>query len=733
MHAVSTDQCTVRYGPETATLTVQSDGWEFTGSIAVETDGGTLPADSSVSTTALADGTRILHDDWCNTAVDIEAVDGGVDVTLTLHNTSDTGVTVGDLKPFVAEHPAAFQSGVRLYENGYRSSTPTGTLPVGTSFDGEHARTAPLILDPAAPDEARTSHYVTALSATERSVALGFLDYSTYVTRFDCYAGDDDGVERLAAVCPADGRTLAPGERIESAPLRLDVANDVPAALEAIASEAGERMDARVPETATTGWCSWYAYYQDVTQDDVLENLDAIEERALPLDVVQLDDGYQETWGDWLSVNDRFDDLDGLREEIESRSHTPGIWLAPFLVYGDSRLAAEHPEWLVDCEERLTRWAVTEDDETRRYALDTTHPGAQRWLRTVFDTVVNEWGYDFLKLDFTFTAAFPGDRFDDDATRAEAYRRGYEVIRDVCGDETTILSVDLVGTTVGLADAMRVGQDARHWWAQPPDGVLLGEHSGGGTRNGLRNTLNRQFMHRQWWVTDPDHQLFGVSDTAGGTGQAERTAAEKRTFAAVVALSGGVNLVSDVVSELDEDDVELLRRTLPPIDGGSVRGLGATDFPDRLYCERADGAVTVAACNWADEARTVTIDSAEYGIEDAICWDAWENEILDTGREFSRTVPPHGCLLALLAPSRDRPQLLGSPDHLAGGTSLVSDVIWSVEREELTVQFDAEESMTVAVTEPGDWRVDSDGRVGDVARVRLEPGENHLSEIGRSA
>ena len=49
---------------------------------------------------------------------------------------------------------------------------------------------------------------------------------------------------------------------------------------------------------APTIWCSWYHYFTKVTEQDMLENLDAIEDLQLPVDVVQLDDGYQAEIGD---------------------------------------------------------------------------------------------------------------------------------------------------------------------------------------------------------------------------------------------------------------------------------------------------------------------------------------------------------------------------------------------------------------------------------------------------
>ena len=57
-----------------------------------------------------------------------------------------------------------------------------------------------------------------------------------------------------------------------------------------------------------------------------------------------------------------------------------------------------HPEWLAhDAEGNLQTTASTRGV---RYILDITHPGARQWLRELIHTIVDVWGYDFIKIDF---------------------------------------------------------------------------------------------------------------------------------------------------------------------------------------------------------------------------------------------------------------------------------------------------------------------------------------------
>src|SRR5262249_28818327 len=96
---------------------------------------------------------------------------------------------------------------------------------------------------------------------------------------------------------------------------------------------------------APTAWCSWYHYYGAVSEADVLENLDAAGERDLPIDVIQIDDGWQSEIGDWLTYSGRFSSLSGVPDRIRQGGRRAGIWIAPFLAGAKSEVAREHPGW----------------------------------------------------------------------------------------------------------------------------------------------------------------------------------------------------------------------------------------------------------------------------------------------------------------------------------------------------------------------------------------------------
>jgi alpha-galactosidase len=68
-----------------------------------------------------------------------------------------------------------------------------------------------------------------------------------------------------------------------------------------------------------------------------------IVDRELPVDVIQLDDGYQRELGDWLTPSSRFESLSATVARIRDSGRRAGIWIAPFLVGARSGIARALP------------------------------------------------------------------------------------------------------------------------------------------------------------------------------------------------------------------------------------------------------------------------------------------------------------------------------------------------------------------------------------------------------
>lgn len=247
-------------------------------------------------------------------------------------------------------------------------------------------------------------------------------------------------------------------------------------------------------------WCSWYAYYENITEEQLTKDITAL--RGLPFDVVQIDDGWERRVGDW-HPNGKFPSgMRALADRVTDAGLRPGLWIAPFIVHPASDIAHERPELLLrdaagDPATAGHNWG------TGYWALDLTLPAAQDHLRETIRRVCRDWGFTYLKIDFIGGAAAPGARFAD-LGREEAYRLGLRIIREEAGPETYLLGSGApLLPSLGLLDGIRSGPDVaplwEHYATQDPSDALA--------RNAVVNTL-----HRLWQAplleVDPDVVYF---------------------------------------------------------------------------------------------------------------------------------------------------------------------------------------------------------------------------------
>jgi alpha-galactosidase len=294
----------------------------------------------------------------------------------------------------------------------------------------------------------------------------------------------------------------------------------------------GASAGARISPSAPRVWCTWYRYFEDVTAADVTENLREIERRDLPVEVVQIDDGWSLGTGEWMRPNPRFGSLPDAVAAIRDSGRRAGIWLAPFSVGAASDVARTHPDWLTGA--AGYNWG---DDLV---GLDLTHPGVRDYLGEVFSGL-RDLGVEYLKLDFLYAGAVPSVRFDPDATPIAAYRSGLELIREVIGEEAYLLGCGApILPSAGLVDAMRVASDTFH-------------EGGEDGSQGLRGRMSleaRAWQDGRLWTTDPDCLV------------ARPEFALREEWADVVLRAPGVRGFSDRIAELDARGMDLVRRLL---------------------------------------------------------------------------------------------------------------------------------------------------------------------------
>lgn len=439
---------------------------------------------------------------------------------------------------------------LRMFRHGYQSWSPCDVAVFGVDRDpsladgslelvrGVHQADQRVVGD---RDELRSEWLTLLLDDTGAPMLVAFDGGDRHDGTFRLRNGAT-GPELWCEAFLGDV-TLAAGEERHLHDLLVVSGPTTESLLADWAAHAGRVGGARVDADYQVGWCSWYHYFHDVTEADLDHNLALAD--AWPFDVFQLDDGYQAAIGDWLVTNDRFpSDVGAIAERIAAAGRTPGIWIAPFLAAPDSRLATEHPDWLAtfpDGSPLITMFNPPWGGGLGgfMYGLDTTHPEVLDHLEGLARTLV-EVGFDYLKLDFTFSPSYDGVWQDRSRTPAQRVRAGYDAIRRGAGDAFLLGCGSPQSNVVGVVDGNRIGPDVAPSWPVEAKTEPLAGYRGSqpSTRNAWFNTAARSFMHRRLWLNDPDCLMLRSAET-------ELTGEQMRTWAHAVGVSGGMALVSD--------------------------------------------------------------------------------------------------------------------------------------------------------------------------------------------
>ncbi len=539
----------------------------------------------------------------------------------------------------------------RFFKHGYQSWSASGGRNVDASET--HPRdTAHFITRvnhqsettrPAEFPEAQTSEMFTIVESTNASerVLAGFIGAATALSTLTIASPD-----KIAARAILDDVTLAAGAHRELDPLLIATADESAARLATRWAEAtGRWMNARVSAPFQRGWCSWYHYFHAITEDALRANLKTLEamRSEFPINVFQLDDGFQSALGDWDTTNAKFPSgLKQIAGEIRAAGFKAGIWTAPFLAARDSRLMSEHPDWFIMHAEsgepvragHNANW--TTSDDKFAYALDPSNPAFRAHLRHLFEKLTRDFGYSYLKLDFLYAAAAPGRRHDPCLTRGETLRHGLEAIRAGAGDDAFILGCGCpLGQAVGIVDGMRIGPDVSPYWGSTASGA--GDPS---TVYALDAIIARSFMHRRLWLNDPDCLMLRARKT-------RLTTDERATLAATIVASGGMLLISDDMSLLDAEAGKLFRaaaQIAEEIDSTSVRepvlaiDLMTTRDVRGMITETGDGAIAMIV-NRGDAPTGVQTSELKPDAREIVALDLAVDEKIEIFDKID--LPPH--------------------------------------------------------------------------------------------
>jgi len=412
---------------------------------------------------------------------------------------------------------------------------------------------------------------------------------------------------------------VEPGADMASERLMLQAGPDYHGQLLAYGDAIRRLHHARVSTETPIGWWSWTAFYASINEGETLVNADWQAEhlKSLGYKYFQIDEGYQYARGEYTTASaTQFPD--GMRfvgHRITGDGLIFGLWTAPFEVTARAWVYEHHKDWLVHnaAGEPIAGRAVWNQKTDVLYTLDTTHPGAQEYLRQTYKTLVREWGVRFFKFDFMDTTAIEGYHYRPNTTALEAQRIGLQIIRDTVGDDVVL---DKDGSPmlnpVGLVDTGRISTDTAHTFQA--------------TKRAAPGIAARFYMNRNFFVNDPD--AFNTTPQAFGD-HPKRPASLALPAAeasiALSAVSGGMYEIGDDMpvlgSEKDRlalvENTDLLNmakigRASTPLDLLTYEP--EDELPSIFFLQESPRQAILTVFNWTETPRSHTLKLADLGL-----------------------------------------------------------------------------------------------------------------------
>lgn len=398
----------------------------------------------------------------------------------------------------------------------------------------------------------RQSHGIIGLCGGDVSLVVYAKDHTRFLNRYA--VGKHTGLfTEENAVSVGFNLERATRGTVKLPDLYIRTGRHIVDAMRGAAKRIADAMRARSRMPAGFHWCSWYYHYENLNQQSLEDFLGETRKEGTAFRYIQIDAGYVDHIGDWLTANHRYPDgLKGAAKAVCDAGYKAGIWIAPFLVGDKSGLYRRHPQWVVrdkDGRPHIVFKSYTEpkiwgNTDSDYYVLDITHPEAFSSIKNVFETL-NAYGFSLYKTDFMLWGMLDSAevvRYDNDVTSVEILRRLLAMIREAIGEDGFLLgSIAPFMPFIGFADGMRIAGDVGAQWSDAY-----------GPKNLIQELPFDHYFNGVFWQNDPDSVLLRDFETS-------LTDAETKSLALFQALSGGIITTSDPVARLSPKRKRLLR------------------------------------------------------------------------------------------------------------------------------------------------------------------------------
>ncbi len=317
------------------------------------------------------------------------------------------------------------------------------------------------------------------------------------------------------------GIVLREGQSFSAGRIVLAFGDGPHKALEAYAESVRRANNIPRIDRIPCGWCFRPHTHRGAAERQVLSHAEFIAEefKRYGLQDILIDAGWQISGdfsgGPWRPGASFPSGMKSLAEKAHARGLKIGLWLRPF------------------------------DFESVR--LDPSGEFAKNLLQKEAAKISQEWGFDFIKVDFVDWDAFGReDRYlpeNNSVTTNEAVRAAFEAMKSGLRPGTFLLGLESAfPALLGVIEAAGIVRDvdATRWQTV--------------RESALKAAALRYHLHNAFWVNDPGY--LAICKPA--------TLFQARALASLIALSGGCVFASDSLVSLGKTKKSIIRKIIPP-------------------------------------------------------------------------------------------------------------------------------------------------------------------------
>lgn len=456
-----------------------------------------------------------------------------------------------------------------------------------------------------------------------------------------------------------------------------------------------------------TGWCSWFAYFNQITERDIHQTADVLAEKLKKygLNYLQIDDGYQqEPIGmpdTWLIPNQKFPSgMKALAAYIHAKGLTPAIWTN--VSFADSAAAFRNADLFVkDAKGNPAKgnWIGYVMDGSRQQTLN-------KLITPVYAGFAKQ-GWAYFKLDALRHLKYEGYNSNADyfkqrsINRNQAYRKLVQDVRSQIGKNNFLLACwGIRPELVGLVDGCRIGNDGYGYaglaqfnsynniiWRNDPDHIVL----------------SKQEAYRSCVATSLTGSLFMLTDKPEKYESSPLIDAAIRSIPVLYTQPGQVYDVDPSRSNLISGaDLEMSGSGPRPFDASSSTTTGLFSLELSKPWE-----------NWLvlgrlDE-RDKILPLRDLGLDEKkeyLVFEFWTKKF--EGIHTKSFIPEsidsnYHCQVFCFREKQNHPQLLATNRHISCGALEIDSLEWKDQQLNGVSQLVAEDVYTIYLYEPDDF------------------------------